>query len=291
MSGALGLVGAWVRERWPTGPAEVCEDEVRVDPIAGLVAVSEGTGAIGGQGRPASKLAVWSLVGELGARRGPAEVGLDRGFARADEAVARLCLGWPEGLLRPLANLAALLVEGTGLWVAHIGACRVSRLRGGVLEALTQDHTLGRVVPDVPAAFVHVQSRWLGADRRRDHELRRVEVEPGDRFLVAGAGLHRRLSDEEIAACAAGEPAAWARRLRAQVRSRSPEFGALVLAAVEVRRGAPGSPATPGSPPRRSWLYAPGEPLPAPPPLAALPAGPTERWFAEVRRSVLVDEA
>lgn len=292
----LGLTAAVVRDCWPDAPGSYTEDDLCVDPGAGLVVVSEGTGAIGGQGRPASRLAVWSVVGEVKARPEAAERRLERGLSRADEAVARLSQGWAPGLLAPFATAAAIVLEGQVAWVAHVGGCRVSRVRAGAIEALTEDQTLARALaagrmerpPGWPAEILHAPTRRLGERRRDAHALWRVEVRAGERFLIAGSHLHRRLDEDAIAACfAAGaeELAVWAERLRGRVRDASPEGGKLTFALVEVRRGARGGEVVGGPPPRRSWLYRPGEALPEPP--AELPEGPTSRWFAEMWEDVL----
>src|SRR5438477_11476430 len=95
----LGLVGAGARACWPDAPGSYTEDDFRIEPGAGLCIVAEGAGAIGGQGKPAGKLAVWSVVGEVLARAPGTSAAqrLDRGVARADEAIERLTWSWPPG--------------------------------------------------------------------------------------------------------------------------------------------------------------------------------------------------
>ena len=107
------LVGVTRRACWPAAPGVYTEDDVCVDPALGLAAVARGVGAIGGQGKPAGKLAVWSVAGEL-ARAAPDEardVVLRRGLARADQAIARLTAAWSPGLLRPHAMIAAVVLD------------------------------------------------------------------------------------------------------------------------------------------------------------------------------------
>ncbi|MCA9677779.1 MAG: hypothetical protein KC464_22340, partial [Myxococcales bacterium] len=138
------LVGVTRRACWPAAPGVYTEDDVCVDPALGLAAVARGVGAIGGQGKPAGKLAVWSVAGEL-ARAAPDEardVVLRRGLARADQAIARLTAAWSPGLLRPHAMIAAVVLDGAQLIVAHVGRCRVSRLGPAGVEPLTVDHTV-----------------------------------------------------------------------------------------------------------------------------------------------------
>src|SRR5262245_49273728 len=85
------------------------DDGAWLVPAVGLGVVSRGLGATGHQGRPAAKLAVWSVVGELALHSEPSlELRLRHGLGRAEAAVQRLSGNWPEGLLRPFAVLAAV---------------------------------------------------------------------------------------------------------------------------------------------------------------------------------------
>jgi len=114
------------------------------------------------------------------------------------------------------SELAGMGTTGVGLvltgesvgWIAHVGDSRAYRLRGGELEPLTSDHSVvgelvrrGQLTPD--EARVHPQSneilRALGTHHEVDVELRSVDVEPGDQFLLCSDGLWGELSDPEIA--------------------------------------------------------------------------------------------
>lgn len=279
MPARLGLGGSGGRLEWPEGQVYAGEDEVYLGPRAAIVAA--GRGAIGRQGRPASKLTVWSVLSELPRRPGAA--GLEAGLLRAHEAVRRLSLGWAPGLLAPFACAAAAVLEGATLWIGHVGDCRVSRVEEGSPRALTEEHTLGRMMPEAPQEVAGVLVRALGIGAPGP-VVRRVEVRAGDRFLLATAGLHRALAEREIAACLASPRAGEA--LRASARAGR-ACGAASFALIEVCQGAGGPIQARPSPPR-SWLYAPGAELPAPP--SELPSGPTARWFAEVWSLVMAGD-
>src|SRR5262249_9707269 len=98
---SLGVAGA--RAFWPEGDGCYSEDDFFVEPGAGVAVLAEGCGAIGAQGCPGSKLAVWSVVGErLTMHPGePAEQVVRRGLLRADESIARLTATWPTELAWP----------------------------------------------------------------------------------------------------------------------------------------------------------------------------------------------
>lgn len=97
-----------------------------------------------------------------------------------------------------------------GAVIAHVGDSRVYRLRGGVFEQLTFDHSLvwevqasGQVHPDSAlgqALPKNVITRSLGpnADVQIDIEGP-FELELGDKFLLCSDGLTGQVEDVEIA--------------------------------------------------------------------------------------------
>lgn len=106
------------------------------------------------------------------------------------------------------ASTLALLP--TGAVIAHVGDSRIYRLRNGVLEQMTFDHSLvwevqasGQVHPDSAlgqALPKNVITRSLGpnADVQVDVEGP-FEVELGDKFLLCSDGLSGQVDDVEIA--------------------------------------------------------------------------------------------
>ncbi len=107
-------------------------------------------------------------------------------------------------------TVSTLVLLTTGAVVAHVGDSRVYRLRRGILEQLTFDHSLvwevqasGQVHPDSAlgqALPKNVITRSLGpnADVQIDIEGP-FEVELGDRFLLCSDGLTGQVDDIEIA--------------------------------------------------------------------------------------------
>jgi serine/threonine protein phosphatase PrpC len=90
--------------------------------------------------------------------------------------------------------------------VAHAGDVRVFRLRGGRLEALTTDHSLleaarrpgSRHTPAQAASLPAVVTRALGLGDDAGLEVRRVERQPGDLFVLRSHGLGEALSDDDL---------------------------------------------------------------------------------------------
>ncbi|MCX4243550.1 hypothetical protein [Paraliomyxa miuraensis] len=274
VSAELGLDGVISLGGDPTGD----EDHAWLHPGRGFAVVARGRGAIGNQGRPGSKLAVWSLAGELSWSDEPTLEGrLRRGWSRAECAVQRLTANWPVGLLQPSVRAAAVLLEGSTALVMHVGDCSVARLESQRLLPLTRPHTVGADHPEAPIAIAGSILRALG---RGEPSFLRIPVRVGDVLLLStvpwpdGASLRGRSVDEISASLArAGSSTVIAARVRAMAS------GPLVRGSVR--------------PPAAAWLYRPGQPLDEPPERYAVGThgrGPDARWFADVFDAVVNDE-
>jgi protein phosphatase len=102
-----------------------------------------------------------------------------------------------------------LVVEANGNYaIGHVGDSRAYRLRDGLLERLTEDHTYvqqlvnrGRLTDE--QARLHPRSslltRALGTDDHVDVDLYRGSLCPGDRLLLCSDGLTGMLSDHQLA--------------------------------------------------------------------------------------------
>lgn len=94
-----------------------------------------------------------------------------------------------------------------GACVAHAGDSRCYRLRNGLLERLTQDHSLVEEqvrqggMTEAEARRSHLRNvitRVVGSHARVEPEVARHSVEPGDVFLLCSDGLTRDLSDLDL---------------------------------------------------------------------------------------------
>jgi serine/threonine protein phosphatase PrpC len=108
------------------------------------------------------------------------------------------------------STVAMVAAHGERAIVAHAGDSRVYRLRAGVLDQLTRDHSFveelearGRLPADdrarIAAQFAHVITRAVGIGAEVEPTLREIELERGDRLLLCTDGLHGVLDRDEIA--------------------------------------------------------------------------------------------
>lgn len=106
-------------------------------------------------------------------------------------------------------TVSAMIRVGNQMVIAHIGDSRIYRLRHGVLEQITADHTFvqrlvdsGRITPEEAAVHPRrsVLMRVLGdVDVDPEIDTHVVEIEPDDRWLVCSDGLSGYVSEREIA--------------------------------------------------------------------------------------------
>ena len=108
---------------------------------------------------------------------------------------------------------ALFLAGGTHFAFAHIGDSRAYRLRGGVLEQISTDHTWvqrlideGQITED--EATRHPQRsllmRALGTTAEVDLDLTVLDVQPGDRYLLCSDGLSGFVPFNTLASTLAG---------------------------------------------------------------------------------------
>ncbi len=91
--------------------------------------------------------------------------------------------------------------------IAHVGDSRAYRLRGGVFDQITMDHSLLQELVD-RGFYSHEEAqrstnrnyvtRALGVEPTVDVEVSEFEVEPGDIYLLCSDGLPDMVEDEDI---------------------------------------------------------------------------------------------
>jgi serine/threonine protein phosphatase PrpC len=106
-------------------------------------------------------------------------------------------------------TLVATLFHHDRLLVAHVGDSRAYRLRGGLLEQVTRDHShvqeqvdAGLLTPEQArhAPNRNLVTRALGIDFALDVELNQFVTRAGDLYLLCSDGLSDMLDDAQIAA-------------------------------------------------------------------------------------------
>jgi serine/threonine protein phosphatase PrpC len=103
--------------------------------------------------------------------------------------------------------LVAWRVDEKSFWIAHVGDSRVYRLRAGRLRKFTEDHTVfnqvrksRRIATDlIDPALKKRLSQALGSSEFVSPQIQKVQLKPGDRFLLCSDGLTDMVEDQEIA--------------------------------------------------------------------------------------------
>lgn len=86
--------------------------------------------------------------------------------------------------------------------LAHIGDSRIYRIRAGEIEMLTEDHSVLSPAAKSPEGKPRKRkyvTRALGTRARVVPELRSIDAEPGDFFLLCSDGLTDYVKDDELA--------------------------------------------------------------------------------------------
>ena len=106
-------------------------------------------------------------------------------------------------------TVSAMIRVGDQMVIAHIGDSRIYRLRNGVLEQMTSDHTFvqrlvdsGRITPEEAAVHPRrsVLMRVLGdVDVEPEVDTHIVDTQPDDRWLLCSDGLSGYVAEREIA--------------------------------------------------------------------------------------------
>lgn len=191
------------------------EDSLAVDARRGWAVLADGMGGYRG-GDVASRMAVEATL-----RR------LDRDLVAPDDGVpgrvaavlaaavhdANADIRAEAGRDHDLSGMGSTLVVAAFLAdcvvTAHVGDSRMYRLRDGVLEQLTRDHTMLQELVDAgilaPEDVAHSQfrgllTRGLGVAPRVQPEPGTHSIRPGDVFLLCSDGLTDMLDDAAIAA-------------------------------------------------------------------------------------------
>jgi len=200
------------------GRRENNEDSFEVRDDLGLFVVADGVGGQDG-GEVASRIAVDTMVGFFERVRDNAGFGLmdadERSVAEhrmelavrmCHREVARLSQG---GLSKMATTLAVLLVAEGHALIAHVGDSRVYRMRDGVLEQMTRDHSLSAELEAAGAGYIARRltgplsamiTRSLARNANATPDIRVEDAMLGDKFLLCSDGVHEVVDHEEIEA-------------------------------------------------------------------------------------------
>jgi protein phosphatase len=104
------------------------------------------------------------------------------------------------------ATVVAVRRQDDRLSIAHVGDSRAYRLRNGILEGLTQDHSLAAEMrrgkmseEEIDASGLqNILMRAVGAEAPLEVEVREETMLDGDIILLCSDGLTHELSDKQI---------------------------------------------------------------------------------------------
>ena len=173
---------------------------------APLFVVADGMG--GAQaGEVASRIAIESFEGGVQDASAP-ESALAELTQRANAHIHELSHSHAEQAGMG-TTLTAVYVGEREISIAHVGDSRAYRLRDGVLERLTEDHSLvdellrqGRLTPE--EALEHPQrsviTRALGPEGVVEVDTRSYPARDGDVYLLCSDGLTTMLAEDRLAA-------------------------------------------------------------------------------------------
>ncbi len=194
------------------------EDRIHWDEEAGVAVLADGLGGLP-FGEVAARLAVDTVVHIARSHHGTDHTWLESGGDPADlvQLANRAVLSYTERDRRyeGMGTTLALLCVAPGeVATAHIGDSRIYRLRDGVLERLTRDHTpVQRAVDNGAMSEAearhsperNVVEKALGAVTWTEPDVSRHPRRDGDLYLLCSDGLTHMVEDDEIAAQLRGE--------------------------------------------------------------------------------------
>jgi serine/threonine protein phosphatase PrpC len=194
------------------------EDAVLVDPALPLCVLADGMGGYNA-GEVASDMTVREVREQVLAWAHSAPAGSG---ARGDDDIRQALGAAAQSANRKVfdaansnpayqgmgTTLVIALFEPQRVWIGHIGDSRAYRLRAGVLEQISRDHSLlqeqidaGLLTEEEAAYSMHrnLVTRAVGVEPEVDLELHCHPLHSGDVILLCSDGLSDMLPDAAIA--------------------------------------------------------------------------------------------
>lgn len=205
------------------GPRAVNQDALLVDLELGLLVVADGMG--GHQaGEVASRMAIDAVVNFVRATHNGSDITWpfpfnprrSRAFNRMDAALRLANRAVHDAGARTAAHagmgttIVAVLIEGAGLVVGHVGDSRAYVLRDAQLRQVTADHTLLNALgghQELAESMRHVLTCGIGMGDDLEPALAEETLVPGERWLLCTDGVHGYLDADGLRA-ALGEATA-----------------------------------------------------------------------------------
>lgn len=170
----------------------------------GLYCVADGMG--GHQaGDVASRMAVEELTAALGGKK-PSEKLLRLGIQEANRRIFDAQMQ-DEALSGMGTTLTMIWEDKRRVLLGHVGDSRAYRLRDGVLQQVSRDHSLvaqmvrdGLLTPEEAARhpYRNIITRALGTDESVEADILELDKRPGDLYLICSDGLTEYVPDEGL---------------------------------------------------------------------------------------------
>ncbi|HET9114083.1 MAG TPA: Stp1/IreP family PP2C-type Ser/Thr phosphatase [Burkholderiales bacterium] len=192
------------------------EDSIAVNRELGLIVLADGMGGYKA-GNVASNMATSLIVDELQSRLGH---GSGRGsllYAEPQKLVREALEKTNQLIFRTARTEEKYQGMGTTVvlmqfydnraTIAHVGDSRLYRWRQGYFEILTRDHSLLQeqvalgMISFTDARYSHnrnLVTRALGTGAEVELEIREIDVQPGDLYLLCSDGLNDMVDDFNI---------------------------------------------------------------------------------------------
>jgi serine/threonine protein phosphatase PrpC len=200
---------ASVTDRGLSKKRPVNEDSFLADPERGLFVICDGVGGADA-GEVASRKAVDVLdeAFQHKLRDGEdVEDLMELAIQRANIAIHQMAAEDPRTSMMA-TTVVALHLDGKRATIGHVGDSRLYRLDpDGKLLRETEDHSIveeevraGRMTPEQAANHPskNVISRALGAEASVEADMKTIEVEEGNSFLLCTDGITRHIPDGEL---------------------------------------------------------------------------------------------
>lgn len=194
----------------------VNQDAYYIDPEGRFFILADGMGGHAG-GQEASRIATESIQVYLATHwlsEQKSDVLLKEAIYLANDKILQDQASHPQR--REMGTtLVILIFRQQETWIAHIGDSRIYRLRDSQLEQITEDHTwIARAIREGDLTkeeakvhpYRHVLSQCLGRKDLHQMDIKPIELQSGDRFLLCSDGLTEEVSDELIMSSVQSSP-------------------------------------------------------------------------------------
>jgi protein phosphatase len=181
------------------------EDAFCIEKDLGLLAIADGMGGHA-SGEVASKMAIEILRDSVKKEGETLPDRLNSGAKLANKTIYQA--SHSQSHLNGMGTtLTAVQLDGNRLSIAHVGDSRVYLIRGGVIEQITDDHTIvseqvarGMMTREEAARsdMRNILSRALGIAPEVEVDIEVLTVSEGDQFVLCSDGLSELISDDEI---------------------------------------------------------------------------------------------